>query len=343
MVEKFWLGMIIIFFSGVLNGSFALPLKYSVRWKWENTWLVFSVVGILFLPWLMAFRFVPHLAGVYQAVPARVIIWALTFGFIWGIAQVTYGLSLVAVGLAVAVAVVSGLVCVSGALIPLLVLNSAALFHGRGIFLLCSLPVLLVGLGAYAVAGRLREREQLTHGNEVSRSVSFKTGLSLCIFTGLFASAFNLGFAFSGHIIHRSLESGAPPAAAGYPVWCLVLGAGFLPNLLYCLHLLRRNRTFTTFGHEGWPREALLAVAMAVVWLAGLFLYGWGATLAGEYGTSVGFTLFIAMSVVSSTVMGLLAGEWNSTSKHSRRLLAAGVAAILISVAVLNLSGLFGG
>ena len=108
MVEKLWLGMAIIFASGVLNGSFALPLKYSVSWKWENTWLVFSVVGILSLPWLMALGFVPHLTGVYRTAPAREIILAVMFGFIWGIAQATYGLSLVAVGLAVAVAVVSG-------------------------------------------------------------------------------------------------------------------------------------------------------------------------------------------------------------------------------------------
>ncbi|HXJ96690.1 MAG TPA: L-rhamnose/proton symporter RhaT [Terriglobia bacterium] len=341
-MEKFWLGMAIILLSGVLNGSFALPLKYSVRWKWENTWLVFSVVGILSLPWLMAVCFVPHLADVYRAAPAQEIILAVTFGFIWGIAQATYGLSLVAVGLAVAVAVVSGLVCVSGALIPLLILNPAALFRGQGIFLLCSLPVLLVGLGAYAIAGRMREREQPTDGGEAPRSMSFKAGLGLCIFTGLFASAFNLGFAFSGDILHRSLESGAVPATAGYGVWSLVLGAGFIPNILYCAYLLRRNRTFPTFFQTGWFRETGLAVSMALVWLSGLFLYGWGATLCGEYGTSIGFTLFMAMTVASSSILGVSTGEWDSTSKRSRRLLASGVAAILLSVAILNLGGLLG-
>jgi len=170
MVEKFWLGMAIILVSGIFNGSFALPMKYTRHWKWENTWLVFSIVGIFFLPWFMAFRFVPHLAEVYQTVPARVVVLAVMFGFLWGIAQVTYGLSLKAVGLAVAVAVVSGLACVSGALVPLLVLNPADLFRARGVFLLCSMPILFLGLGTYAVASRLREKEQQS-GNpaEVSR------------------------------------------------------------------------------------------------------------------------------------------------------------------------------
>jgi len=341
MVERFWLGMTIILVSGLFNGSFALPMKYTRHWKWENTWLVFSIVGIFFLPWFMAFRFVPHLAEVYQTVPTRVVVLAVMFGFLWGIAQVTYGLSLKAVGLAVAVAVVSGLACVSGALVPLLVLNPADLFRARGVFLLCSMPILFLGLATYGVASRLREKEQRPNPTEVSRGVSFKAGLALCIFTGVFGSAFNLGFAFSGDIIRRSIEWGARPATGGYAVWALVLGAGFFPNLFYCLYLLLRDHTFAQFRQKDWLRETLLAVSMAVVWASGLFLYGAGATLAGKFGTSVGFTLFVAMSVLSSTVLGILTGEWKSTSPRTRKLLAMGVAAILISVVVLNLGGLF--
>ena len=34
MSGHFWLGMAIIFVSGVLNGSFPAPMKYSRRWQW---------------------------------------------------------------------------------------------------------------------------------------------------------------------------------------------------------------------------------------------------------------------------------------------------------------------
>ena len=342
MVEKFWLGMAIILIGGIFNGSFALPMKYTRHWKWENTWLVFSIVGIFFLPWFMAFRFVPHLAQVYRSVPTRVLVLAVMFGFLWGIAQATYGLSLKAVGLAVAVSVVSGVACLAGALVPLLVLNPADLFRARGVFLLCSMPILFLGLAIYAAASRFREREQRS-GNptEVPKGASFKAGLALCIFTGVFGSCFNLGFAFSGDIIRKSIESGASPSTGGYGVWSLIFGAGFFPNLLYCLYRLLRNRTFTAFLHKGWRRETLLAVSMAVMWLSGLLLYGAGATLAGRYGTSVGFTLFLAMSVLSSTMLGILTGEWKSTSRRTRGLLALGVAALVLSAVVLNLGGLF--
>lgn len=342
MVERFWLGMAIIFISGILNGGFALPMKYARNWKWENTWLVFSVVGIFCLPWLMAFGFVPHLDQVYASVPGRVVTLALIFGFFWGIAQATYGLSLRAVGLAVAVAVVSGLTCLSGALVPVLVLNPSDLFRVRGVFLLCSLPILFLGLLAYVAASRNREKEQGA-GNAAgaSEKTSLKVGLALCVFTGVVGSCFNLGFAFSGDIIRKSIESGASPVTAGYGVWALVFGAGFFPNLFYCLYRLFGNRSFSAFAQKGWVRETLLAVSMAVMWLSGLLLYGAGATLAGRYGTSAGFTLFIAASVLCSTVVGVLAGEWKSTSQRTRGLLAVGVGALVLSVVVLNLGGLF--
>jgi L-rhamnose-H+ transport protein len=204
------------------------------------------------------------------------------------------------------------------------------------------MPILFLGLVIYVAASRYREREQRS-GNpaEVPQGASLKVGIALCIFTGVVGSCFNLGFAFSGDIIRKSIESGASPATGGYGVWSVVLGAGFFPNLFYCLYRLFRNRTFGAFFQEGWLKEALLAASMAVMWLSGLLLYGGGATLSGKYGTSAGFTLFVAISVLSSTVVGVLAGEWKSTSRRTRGLLAMGVGALVLSVVVLNLGGLF--
>lgn len=341
MTEKFWLGMAVVFVSGIFGGGFALPMKYMRHWKWENTWLVFSLVGVFFLPWFVALRFVPHLAEVYQSVPSRVLLLGLLFGFLWGFAQATYGMSLKAVGLAVAVAVCSGLTCLSGALVPLLVLNPADLFRVRGVLLLCSMPILIVGLAVFGVAGRRREKEQQSGGASETSRTSFKAGLALCIFTGVIGSCLNLGFAFSGDIVRQSAQLGAGPATSSYAVWSLMLSAGCLPSLFYCVYLLFRQRTFRAFIQPGWLRETLLALAMAFLWLSSILLYGAGATLMGVYGTSVGFTLYVAMSVLSSTVLGMLTGEWKSTSPRTRRLLAMGVAAILVSILVLNLGGLF--
>jgi L-rhamnose-H+ transport protein len=342
MSEHFWLGMAIILVSGGLNGSFPLPLKYARAWHWENTWLVFSLTALLVLPWMLALGFVPQLGELYRQVPSRAILIPLIFGFLWGIAQTTFGLSIKAVGMALAFAVVSGLGCLLGSLIPLLTSNPADLFRPRGLLLLASLPVLFPGLVLYAVAGRRREKEQATGAGPAEAAVmSFAAGLAITVFTGIFGANLNLGFHFGHDLVRRGLELGGNPATSTYPVWALVLPAGVIPNVLYCVYRLSRNGTWSAFRTSGWAKECALAIAMAVLWLGGMVCYGIGATLVGRYGTSVGFALFSASIILAANAGGILAGEWKATSARTRQWLAAGLLAIIASVVVLSLGGLF--
>jgi len=262
------MGMAIILVSGAMNAAFALPMKRARSWKWENLWLVFSVVGIFLVPWALAWGLVPGLMQVFAGVPPRALLLPMVFGLFWGFAQVTFGLSLRMVGVALTFAVVSGLASLSGSLVPLLVFHPEDLFRPRGLLLLLSIPFLLAGLIFYAHAGRGREKEQAGRAAEpLSPQSGFATGMALCIFTGIFGSSYNLGFAFGGEVIRSSLQHGGGPLTSTYAVWGLVLGAGFIPNLVYCLYLLAKNRTANLFAHPGWPREAVLAVAMAILWV----------------------------------------------------------------------------
>jgi L-rhamnose-H+ transport protein len=167
------------------------------------------------------------------------------------------------------------------------------------------------------------------------------TGLAICIFTGIFGSNINLGFAFSGPILEKAVALGAFPVTSTYASWALVLGAGFIPNLLYCFLLLFRNGTWSLFLKPAWARETSLAIAMGLLWLSGMVGYGIGATLVGKYGTSLGYALFVSAMILSSNFLGILTGEWRATSPGTRRVLTAAVVVILISVLVLNLGGLF--
>jgi L-rhamnose-H+ transport protein len=204
------------------------------------------------------------------------------------------------------------------------------------------MPVLIAGLSFCGVAGNRREKEQATAATPTNKGGhSFLIGLGICIFTGIFGANLNLGFVFGGELLRRSIAMGANPVTATYAVWALVLGAGFIPNLLYCLYLVIRNRTWSLFHQTGWPRESLLGVAMALLWLGGMVGYGIGATLAGRYGTSVGYVLLTASIILASNLLGILTGEWKATSPKTKKLLVAGIAFIVGSVIILNLGGLF--
>ena len=341
MATSFWLGMATILVSGVAYGIFAIPLRYARAWKWENTWLLFCFFSMVLLPWLLAIIYVPQLGTLFSSTPARFLLLPLGFGFILGFAQVAYGIALVAVGISVAVSVVSGVSCVTGALVPMLFLQPADLLRPGVFLLLVSLPILLAGVALYGMAGHRREKEQSTVASETKAYPwGFGRGLAICIFTGVFGSSINLGFAFSGEIIRRSIALGGNSTTSTFVVWTLVFGASFIPNLVYCSYLLFRNHNWWRFGAQGWAREAGFTLIMAVLSLGAFIGYGRGALVMGKYGTSVGWAFFVASTVVASNVAGLLMGEWRSTSHQTRRLLFAAVFVLLATVAILNVGGM---
>ena len=63
----------------------------------------------LVIPLALVLWTIPHPIAFYAAIPLRILLPSLLFGFGWGIAQVTFGLSIARVGMAMAFAIVVGL------------------------------------------------------------------------------------------------------------------------------------------------------------------------------------------------------------------------------------------
>ena len=77
-----WLGIVCVISAGMLNGSYALPMKKTPKWQFENIWLVYSVVAMLVLSWGIAFATVPHLGEVYRRAGPAPVLMVFTFGLI---------------------------------------------------------------------------------------------------------------------------------------------------------------------------------------------------------------------------------------------------------------------
>ncbi len=337
-MDNFGAGLIAMLVSGFLNAAFPLPLKFAKRWKWENTWLVFSILTFWVLPWAVACFFNPGLREIYATTPWSFFLPAAGFGFVWGFAQVTFGLSFPLVGMAMSFAIVIGLCGVLGSFIPMAVFHPDQLLGVRGAALLVSTLILVVGLRLYTKAARQREADSNPTGHPESRS-NYRLGLLLCVFTGVLGSALNLGFALSDTLTNRLTSAGSTPLAASFAVWAVVLAGGSIPNLAYSIYLLAKNGTFSCFGADA-GRESMLAVAMSVLWLAGTLGYGVGATLMGAYGTSIGYAIYVTILIIGSTIMGVMTGEWKSGKPATYNRMKMALVVILAAVLILSATGL---
>ena len=330
------LGLGILIVSGMLTASFPVPLKLSRAWRWENTWLVYASLALVAIPISIAALAVPELRQVYGSVGLSGYAAPVLFGFCWGIAQLTFGLAITVVGMAMAFAIVIGLSAALGSFIPLIVFHPQDLAGQPGVILLVSVLLLGGGLVLYGQAGRRREQES---GNPERSGKTFRKGLLLCVFTGCLGSMLNLGFAFSGQITGAAIAHGATAARTTFAVWAVVLAVGYLPSFAYTLHLLRKNRTAPCF-RKSPVRETLLAALAAVLWLFGMLGYGIGATRMGAYGTSIGFAVCQTVLLLWSSALGIITGEWRTAASATQWRMGASVALLIASVVVLGLGTL---
>jgi L-rhamnose-H+ transport protein len=335
------LGIILNLVAGLMAGDCMLPLKFNRKWRWENTWLIFSLVSLAVLPWALALSLVNHLFQTYTALTIPQFAIPILFGAGWGIAQVLFGLSIQRLGLALAYAIVVGLGTLLGTLIPLFVQHRAQASRAVLVEVLAGIVVMLIGIGLSTWAGQIRERP---HGQTTIKRDDFAneraglasgyiTAVLLAILCGIMAPMLNFSFAFGQGIAHKAVLLGNSELHAAYAVWPIGLAGGLLPNVAYSLYLLRRNRSWNMFRLV-WP-DPLLPILMGVLWMGAFALYGMSSTYLGSLGTSIGWGLFQIFMIMTAILTGVWAGEWESAPRTSIVLLVLSFVCLIAATALL--------
>lgn len=321
--------------AGITNASFSLPMKFTRKWRWENTWVVWSVLALIVLPVITTIATVPSLGSVYRHGGARIVFEVALFGAGWGVAQVLFGLAIDAIGIALAFSIVLGLSAALGSLIPLVWLHADKIFSPAGYANMAGVVLVIAGVSTCAVAGRMRERLQVSVPAENHKS-SAARGLTIATVSGICAALMNFGVAFGGPLISAAASAGAKPQWTINAVWLPLMIAGAIPNLIYCILLLSRNRTSDNFSAGETGFYWLLAFVMALFWFGSTLLYGVASTKLGALGPVVGWPLFMSLIVIIASMLGIATGEWKNTGKKPLQIQLTGVLILIVAVVVLS-------
>jgi L-rhamnose-H+ transport protein len=252
------------------------------------------------------------------------------YGMWWGMAQALLGLAVESIGVALGFSIVLGVSAAMGTLIPFVRLHSSLLLTQTGARLLSGLALVVLGVGFCAAAGQRRENELAKKPNR--GTVSFNIGSAFALLSGLLASMMNVGISFAGPLLKLAAEHGARPIWCANVIWPPLLAGGAIPNILYCLHLLRKNPAGKHYCADSVGLCWLLSVLMGVLWFGGHLLYGMGTSLLGVLGPVVGWPVYMSMLVISASGYGFLFGEWRQVSARPIRLQLAGIAILCAAV-----------
>lgn len=330
LVEGF--GLILV--AATMNGAFALPMKIMRRWKWENTWIIWTITSLWVLPPIVALVSIPGLAEIYRATTVQTLLKMGVFGMLWGVGLAMLGLSYPLIGVAVAFAVGLGSAAAAGSLLPLLLQHPHAVFTESGKLILLGVFLMLLGVAVCGWAGRQREHDQ---GIAVSTAGRSFRGFVLALFGGTLTAALNIALADGDEILRAVQRGSANTLLAANAVWVPVLLAGGIPGVIYCGWLMRKHSSLQLFS--GSPKMYwLLGLVMSVLWYGSVVLYGVGTITIGNLGAIIGWPVFMSGAVLAGSGWGALTGEWKGSLSRSRFLMGCGVLLLITAVVVLGMA-----
>ena len=232
---------------------------------------------------------------------------------------------------------------------------------------LAGVGVCLLGIAIAAMAGLTKEREMPEEEKKKSvAEFNFSKGILIATFSGVMRMAFAM--TAGAPIAEASLRAHTGEYWTGLPKLVVILLGGFTTNVIWCVLLNIKNRSGYQYfasevkaehahhgGEGGGEHGGGVAVAAQPVtdlripmlrnyffsalagatWYFQFFFYSMGETQMGKYGFA-SWTLHMASIIIFSTMWGVFYKEWKGSSKKAHRLIASGIAALILSTIIIG-------
>ena len=325
-------GLLLIVLGGLMEGLFALPMRFAPQWEWENFWGAGSLMALLLVPWPLALLTVPHLGSVYASADPTSLVLAVVFGAGWGCGGIFFGLGVAYLGLSLGTSIIMGLIAIGGSVAPLLLAHHPQISIQSGVGLLAGIGLMVIGLAICAHAGNLKHREP----EEQTRPRQFRLGLMYCLAAGVLSALINFALVFGAPIAQPAIAAGVDPATANNAVWAIVFTVNYLVNIGYCLFRGARRGSLRKFRTDSTTRYWALALVMGILWAGGIVAYGRGASLEGPLGPVFGFPIMLITSILTGNAAGAACGEWKNQPASAKAALRWGISVMLLAVFTLG-------
>jgi L-rhamnose-H+ transport protein len=336
-------GIFLAVLSGLMNGTFTLPMRFLGRWSWENVWALFIAVSCVAMPLAVAFATASGRLAILRAAPPKAVLVAVVTGFAWGFGAIMFGQGVSAVGISMGNTLVLAISASLGSFLPILILAPERLFQPQGKAIVLGAAVSIVGIAACGYAGFLRERSQKiqdknVRGDMVGQARPFWVGLMLCTGSGLLSAVFNIGYSSAQALVETAIRQGNCPFAGSNLVWLLMLSSGAIANLVFCGYLFKKNRSWSKYAQENGLSLYALAILMGLLWGGSIFVYGSAAPKLGKLGPAIGWPLSLTVGLLTANLCGILAGEWKLSRRAERAWMTGGLLILLLAIVTLGWS-----
>jgi L-rhamnose-H+ transport protein len=349
-----FIGVIFHFIGGFASGSFYIPFKKVKGWAWESYWITGGIFSWLIVPPLAAYLTIPGFTDIIASTNGAVLGLTYFFGVLWGIGGLTYGLGVRYLGVSLGSSIILGLCSIFGALIPSIYydFNPSAgknsftdlITNAWGQWVLFGILICIVGIVICGKAGLMKEKD-LSKKRQVLESTEFKIGLGL--FVSVVSGILSACMAFG-------IDAGKEMAETANHVWkaanpgkgeflfqnnvsyVVILLGGLTTNLLWCIGLNFRNKTFGNYVDTNTPllKNYVFSALAGTTWFLQFFFYGMGESRLGNGASS--WILHMAFIILVANIWGLVLKEWKGVTRRTYITVVTGILFIILSILVVG-------
>jgi len=329
------------FVGGVSAGSFYIAFRKVKNWSWESYWLINGLFTWVIMPWVIALLTVPELMTILREAALKDVFWTFLFGMLWGIGNLTFGLSLRYLGMSLGMAMTLGLTTTFGTLIPPIFFGTFGelLTSSSGLTTLGGIFVCLLGIAACGWAGMSKENELSTQEKQAFiKEFNYKKGLAVAIFSGVMSACFAFAMHAGKPIAELAELHETPGLWRNSPVLVIIMAGGFFTNAGSCVIMNIRNHSAGNYLNSGDASLFTNYLFCAIAGIAGFgefMFYGMGTTQMGKY-DFVSFSIHLAFVIAVSNMWGLILHEWKGSSKRTLRLIFFGIFILLLSTVIMG-------
>ena len=336
-------GILLIALGSIGAASFYVPFKKVKEWAWESYWLAQGVAAWLIAPWLFALIFIPRgeLIPILNEAPSSAKFMAVVFGVLWGFGGLTFGLSMRYLGVALGQSIALGLCAAFGTIIPAVVAGQNLFSSRAGILTLIGVALTVAGISVIGYAGALKSREMSEEDKRAAvKEFALKKGILIAIFAGIMSACFNFGFEAGKPIETVALAHGTNPLFQKNPSLIFILMGGFITNLVYCLFLNIKNRTYKdyyTVSGSVLANNLFFTFLAGLLWFLQFHFFGMGSSKLPAGMAVFGWSILMALNIAISNIWGILLNEWKGVKTKTIVVLIIGIVVLILSTFIVKL------
>jgi L-rhamnose-H+ transport protein len=337
-------GLLLIATGAFTAGSFAMPFGSVKDWKWESYWLIYCFGAYTLFPLIACLIFAPSFVSIYKEVPGNIMLNVFLLGAVYGIGNLSFGLSLRYLGISLGYAMSLGLMLAIGTLIPPLLDGRLKLMisSSGGTLLIAGVIIACIGIGCSGWAGYLKDT--MVSDTEKKKNIlefSFIKGVLAALLVGVTGSAMSLGMEQAIPINDIAQKSGIDPLFTSMPVMLLLLSGTLVTTIFYCIYLGIKNNSLSDYVSSSSGSLAanyLFSLLAGLLWFSQFILFGMGKSKMGPF-TFTSWGILMGLTIVFASLWGLYRNEWKGAARRILVLMIFSLLIIIISSYIIGISG----